>query len=77
MKWHTKRGRVWRTIDGTTKARAYYWIRQDGQGIYRVGYYAFNREIERQGVVFGSLNEAKFYLKDLDDSTLVIEAVYA
>jgi len=77
MKWSGKWGRVWTTLNGTTRARAYYWIRQDGQGVYRVGYYAFNREIECQNIVFRSLGEAKSYLKNMDDNTLVIEAVNA
>ena len=77
MKWSNKIGRVWRTIDGTTRARVYYWIRQEINGRYIVGYYAFNRDIQRQGVSFKTLSEAKAYCKRLDDSAVVIEAVNA
>ena len=77
MKWSNKIGRVWTTRAGTTKARAYYWIRQEMSGRYVAGYYAFNRDIQRQGVSFESLSEAKAYCKRLDDSAVVIEAVNA
>jgi hypothetical protein len=75
MKWHIVRGRVSRTVNGTTKARAYYWVRRDDVRVFRVGYYAFNRDIECQGKVFTTLNKARAYCKELDDNTLVIKAI--
>jgi hypothetical protein len=77
IKWTTRRGRVWRTINGTTEGRLYYWIRIDNTRDYKVGYYAFGREVERQGKSFVSLGEAKAYVADYDanivDSIIVEE----
>jgi RimJ/RimL family protein N-acetyltransferase len=76
MKWLGGCG-YWQTMDGTTKARKYYWVARENNGSYVVGYFAFNRDVQRRGISFESLSEAKNYCKTLDDSTLVIEAVNA
>lgn len=76
MKWLGGSG-YWQTIDGTTKAHQYYWVARENSGRYIVGYFAFNRDIQRQGVSFESVGEAKAYCKRLDDNAVVIEAVNA
>lgn len=76
MQWLGGSG-YWQTIDGTTKARRYYWVLREYDGRYIVGYFAFNRDIQRQGVSFKSVGEAKAYCKRLDDSAVVIEAINA
>jgi hypothetical protein len=75
MKWHAVRGRVSKTIDGTTRARAYYWTRRDGVRDFKAGYYGFGREIEFYGKTFKTLNEARTYCAQKDADALIIEAV--
>jgi hypothetical protein len=77
MKWTTKRGRVWRTLEGTSKACAYYWVMREVNGQYVAGRYWFNRDVQYQNISFDSLAKAKAFCKMKDDTALVIEAVNA
>jgi hypothetical protein len=37
MKWHIRRGRVYKSINGTAKAQLlYYWIKQEGKAYHFV-----------------------------------------
>jgi len=76
MKWLGGCG-YWQTIEGTTKARKYYWVGRENNGVYFVGYFGFGRDVQCQNVSFESLNEAKAYCEKLDDEAVIIEATNA
>jgi hypothetical protein len=75
MKWHIRRGRVYKSINGTAKAHLYYWIKQEKAYHFVAGYYGFGKEIEFQGLVFKTAGEAKNYCAVKDAQAVVIEEV--
>lgn len=77
MKWTTRRGRVWRTLEGTTRACAYYWVKREINGQYVAGRYWFNRDVQYLNITFNSLAKAKAFCKMKDDSALIIEEMRA
>lgn len=83
MKWdkkleHNYLGIVQYTVEGTTKAHAYYYIKQ-ATGFYHgyvVGRYTFGKTIDYREW-FSTLAEARAFAKEIDESTLVIVEVRA
>lgn len=83
MKWNPKienhyLGLVQTSEEGTSKAFAYYYIKEAG-GYYKgytAGRYTFGREIDYRET-FNTLKEARAFCEEIDRETLVIEEVTA
>jgi hypothetical protein len=85
MKWNIKRGRIYRTQEGTTRAHLYYWVRHEGVNHFEAGYYGFGREITYLDTYrelgrprrFSTVGEAKRFCEAKDRETILIEEVIA
>jgi hypothetical protein len=75
MKWHIRRGRVYKSINGTAKAHLFYWVKQEGAYHFVAGYYGFGQDVQFQGLTFKTAGEAKNYCTAKDAAAVVIEAV--
>ena len=73
MKWHIRRGRVYKSINGTAKAHLFYWVKQEGAYHFVAGYYGFGRDIQFQGLTFRTAGEAKNYCAMKDKEAVIIE----
>ncbi|NDB36357.1 MAG: hypothetical protein EB023_13695 [Flavobacteriia bacterium] len=73
MKWLARRGRVYKSINGTAKAHLFYWVKQEGAYNFVAGYYGFGRDIQFQGLTFRTAGEAKNYCEIKDKEAVVIE----
>lgn len=81
MKWLSKRGRIYRTQEGTTRAHLYYWIRHEGVKHFEAGYYGFGKEITfldthynlGKARRFSTVGEAKRFCEKRDNEAVVIE----
>ena len=75
MKWHTRRGRVYKSINGTAKAHLFYWVKQEGAYHFVAGYYGFGKDIQFRNLVFRTAGEAKNYCAVKDAEAVVITEV--
>jgi hypothetical protein len=81
MKWLSKRGRMYKTENGTAQAHLYYWVRHNGVNSFTAGYYGFGIPVtftaNGRQINFTTVGEAKAYCEKVDRETLVIEEVRA
>jgi hypothetical protein len=77
MKWHIRRGRIYKSINGTAKAHLFYWVKQEGAFNFVAGYYGFGQDVQFQGLTFRTAGEAKNYCAVKDAQAVVIEEVRA
>ena len=75
MKWHTRRGRIYKSINGTAKAHLFYWVKQEGAYHFVAGYYGFGKDIQFRNLVFKTAGEAKNYCAVKDAEAVVITEV--
>ena len=75
MKWHIRRGRLYKSINGTAKAHLFYWVKQEAAYHFVAGYYGFGREIQFRNLVFRTAGEAKNYCAAKDEEAVVITEV--
>ena len=77
MKWHIRRGRIYKSINGTAKAHLFYWVKQEGAYHFVAGYFGFGQDVQFQGLTFKTVGEAKNYCAAKDAAAVVIEGVSA
>ena len=81
MKWQVKRGRIYKTFNGTARAHLYYWVRHDGVNDFTAGYYGFGMEITFTNhgtpLHFRTVGAAKAHCQAKDNAAVIIEAVTA
>ena len=79
MKWLSKRGRMYKTENGTARAHLYYWVRHNGVNSFSAGYYGFGRDVTFSGnllpINFKTIGEAKAYCLKKDNEANVIQAM--
>jgi hypothetical protein len=76
MKWYVKRGRMYKSVNGTARAHLYYWVRHNGVRSFSAGYYGYGREIEFMPH-FSTVQQAKAYCEKTDANAFIIEEVTA
>jgi hypothetical protein len=81
MEWNIKRGRIYLSKQGTTRAYLYYFVRHEGVKNFTAGYYTLGRDVTilDRGLprVFSTVGEAKAYCEKKDRETLIIEGIPA
>jgi hypothetical protein len=79
MKWQVKRGRMYKTENGTARAHLYYWVRHNGVGSFSAGYYGFGRDITFTSaglpINFSTIAEAKAHCLKKDTEAVLIVAM--
>jgi len=82
MKWQAKRGRIYKTFDGTARAHLHYWVRHNGVNDFTAGYYGFGGmdvtyTAHGTPIHFRTIGEAKRYCEAKDAAAVIITAVKA
>jgi hypothetical protein len=79
MKWLSKRGRMYKTENGTARAHLYYWVRHNGVSSFSAGYFGFGQEITftKNGTPlnFSTIGEAKTHCLKKDNEAVIITAM--
>ena len=79
MKWQVKRGRMYKTENGTARAHLYYWVRHDGVKAFSAGYYGFGMDVTftnfGKPLNFSTIAEAKAYCSKKDSEAVLIVAM--
>ena len=74
MKWITHAQEYYQqTEQGTTRARAYYYVYRESAGKWKAGRYMFNQDVDFR-LEFSSAKVARDYLEMYDRDAFIIEA---